>query len=101
MQQNDDVIPDTGLPIERRKRDGMVVKEIHRPHGRFYEGHVASDPNSHVAVRENAKKSQLVNYANRKICHFLKIFQRFFFFLRFKVQSLIPRKESEGKRLQT
>lgn len=93
MQQNDDVIPDTGLPIERQKSDGMVVKEIHRPRGRFYEGHVTSDPNSHVAVRENDKKSQLVNYANRKICDF--------FFLRFKVQSLIPRKESEGKRLQT
>lgn len=67
----------------------MVVKEIHRPHGRFYEGHVTSDPNSHVAVRENDKKSQLVNYANRKDVTFVRYFSVIFFlfFLRFKVQS--------------
>lgn len=67
----------------------MVVKEIHRPHGRFYEGHVTSDPNSHVAVRETDDKGQLVSYANLKIRHRRKIFRRhfFFFFLRFKEQS--------------
>ncbi|PFX32203.1 A disintegrin and metalloproteinase with thrombospondin motifs 8 [Stylophora pistillata] len=59
LQPNDDVIPDTGLPIERRKRDGVVVKEIHHPHGRFYEGQLTSDPNSHVTVRETDKKGQL------------------------------------------
>lgn len=51
----------------------MVFKEIHRPHGRFYEGHVTSDPNSHVAVRETDDKGQLVSYANLKIRHGIEI----------------------------
>ena len=61
LEQNDDVIPVMGLPIERRTTDGLLTKEIHRPPGRFYVGHVTSDPESHVAVRETETENQLVS----------------------------------------
>ncbi|XP_078352920.1 A disintegrin and metalloproteinase with thrombospondin motifs 1-like isoform X2 [Oculina patagonica] len=59
LEPNDDVINDGQLSIERRTADGMLTKEIHLTQGRFYVGHVASDPDSHVAVREVDEKGQL------------------------------------------
>ncbi|KAJ7383377.1 metalloendopeptidase [Desmophyllum pertusum] len=55
LEPNDDVITDGGLSIERRTADGLLTKETHRPLGRFYVGHVTSDPKSHVAVRETGE----------------------------------------------
>jgi len=59
LEPNDDVISDGVLPIERLTADGLLTKEIHLPQGRFYVGHVTSDPESHVAVREASNKGQL------------------------------------------
>lgn len=67
LESNDDVITDGGLSIERRTADGLLTKEIHQPQGRFYVGHVASDPDSHVAVREADKKGQLVRIVTTEI----------------------------------
>ena len=53
LQPNDDVINEEGVVVERRTADGLMTRETHVPQGRFYVGHVASDPASHVAVREN------------------------------------------------
>ena len=60
LEPNDDVIVNGGLPIEKLTADGLLVKELHLPQGRFYVGHVTSDPESHVAVRDANKKGQLV-----------------------------------------
>ena len=60
LEPNDDVIPDGALPIERLTADGLLLKETHLPQGKFYVGHVTSDPESHVAVREANNKGQLV-----------------------------------------
>lgn len=59
LEPNDDVITDSVLPIERVTSDGQLTKELHLPQERFYVGHVTSDPESHVAVREVNKKGQL------------------------------------------
>lgn len=67
LEPNDDVITDGVLPIERLTADGLMTKEIHLPQGRFYVGHVTSDPESHVAVRETDKKGQLVRLVTSKI----------------------------------
>ena len=60
LEPNDDVITDGVLPIERLTADGLMTKETHLPQGRFYVGHVTSDPESHVAVRETDNEGQLV-----------------------------------------
>ena len=53
VEPNNDVVDtDQGLSVERRTVGGTLEKEIHFPKGRFYVGHIASDPNAHVAVRE-------------------------------------------------
>lgn len=67
LEPNDDVITDGVLPIERLTAEGLMTKEIHLPQGRFYVGHVTSDPESHVAVRETDKKGQLVRLVTAKI----------------------------------
>lgn len=73
LEPNDDVINDGRLSVERRTADGLLTKEIHLPQGRFYVGHVASDPNSHVAVREADEKGQLVRLLNyQTVRKFLK-----------------------------
>jgi len=59
LEPNDDVISNEGLSVQRRTADGLLTKEVHFPQGRFYVGHVTSDPESHVAVRETEEKSQL------------------------------------------
>lgn len=72
LEPNDDVISNEGLSVQRRTADGLLTKEVHFPQGRFYVGHVTSDPESHVAVRETEEKSQLVteNKINLKtICY--------------------------------
>lgn len=60
LEPNDDVITDGVLPIERLTADGLLTKESHLPQGKFFIGHVTSDPESHVAVREANNKGQLV-----------------------------------------
>ena len=50
----------------------MLTKEIHLPQGRFYVGHVTSDPESHVAVREANNRGQLVRLVTTE-----KIFRNF------------------------
>lgn len=60
LEPNNDVVTDGGLFIERRTTEGLLTKEIYLPQGKFFIGHVTSDPNSHVAVRETEKKGQLV-----------------------------------------
>lgn len=62
LEPNNDVITEGGLFIERRTTEGLLTKEIYLPPGRFFIGHVTSDPNSHVAVRETGKKGQLVRH---------------------------------------
>ena len=66
LEPNDDVISDGVLPIERLTADGLLTKEIHVPQGKFYVGHVTSDPESHVAVREANNKGQLVRLVTSK-----------------------------------
>ena len=62
VEPNNDVVDtDQGLSVERRTVGGTLEKEIHFPKGRFYVGHIASDPNAHVAVREiDEEKGHLV-----------------------------------------
>lgn len=60
LEPNDDVITDGVLPIERLTADGLLTKESHLPQGKFFIGHVTSDPESHVAVREANNNGQLV-----------------------------------------
>ena len=62
VEPNNDVVDtDQGLSVERRTGGGTLEKEIHFPKGRFYVGHIASDPNAHVAVREiDEEKGHLV-----------------------------------------
>lgn len=60
LEPNDDIINNEGLSIERRTADGQLTKAIQFPPGRFYVGHVTSDPQSHVAVRETEEKEHLV-----------------------------------------
>ena len=60
LEPNDDVITDGVLPIERLTADGLLTKETHLLQGKFFIGHVTSDPESHVAVREANNKGQLV-----------------------------------------
>lgn len=60
VEFNDDVITDGVLPIERVTADGLLTKETHSPQEKFYVGHVTSDPESHVAVREANNNGQLV-----------------------------------------
>ena len=78
LEPNDDIIADGELPIERLTADGLLTKEIHLPQGRFYVGHVTSDPESHVAVREANNKGQLVRLATTKqiFGNFLKRIKR-------------------------
>ena len=66
LEPNDDVITNGALPIERLTADGLLTKEIYLPRGKFYVGHVTSDPDSHVAVREASSKSQLVRLVTVK-----------------------------------
>ena len=66
LEPNDDVIIDGVLPIERLTADGLLTKELHVPQGKFYVGHVTSDPRSHVAVREANNKGQLVRLVTGK-----------------------------------
>ena len=66
LEPNDDVISDGVLPVERLTADGLLTKEIHVPQGKFYVGHVTSDPESHVAVREAKNKGQLVRLVTSK-----------------------------------
>lgn len=60
LEPNDDVITDGVLPVERLTADGLLTKEAYLTQGKFYVGHVTSDPDSHVAVREANNKGQLV-----------------------------------------
>ena len=62
VEPNNDVVDaDQGLSVERRTVGGTLEKEIHFPKGRFYVGHIASDPDAHVAVREiDEEKGHLV-----------------------------------------
>ena len=61
LEPNGDVIDNEGLSVERRTADGTLQREIHFPRGRFYAGHVISDPKGHVAVREtDEEKGHLV-----------------------------------------
>lgn len=65
------------LPIERVTADGLLTKELHLPQERFYIGHVTSDPESHVAVREVNKKGQLVRATFFKLQVYETLFQWF------------------------
>lgn len=66
LEPNDDVFTDGMLPIERLTADGLLTKEAYLPQGKFYVGHVTSDPDSHVAVREATSKGQLVRLMTAK-----------------------------------
>ena len=62
VEPNNDVVDiDQGLSVERKTAGGTLENEIHFPKGRFYVGHIASDPDAHVAVREiDEEKGHLV-----------------------------------------
>ena len=61
LNPTDNVIGRGGLSVERRTADGLLTKEIYLPRRRFYVGHVTSDSESHVAVRETEETGELVS----------------------------------------
>lgn len=60
LQRNRNIISKNGLTVERRTHAGLLSKETHFPKGKFYVGHTNSGSESHVALRETARKGQLV-----------------------------------------
>ena len=60
LKHNNDVFGKDGLPVERRTSKGSISKEMHFPKGQFFVGHVSSDSDSHVALRETERLDQLV-----------------------------------------
>ena len=54
-----DVVSPT-LVVMRKTSDNQWEKDLYTPEGQFYQGHVMSDPNSHVAVREMMEDEELV-----------------------------------------
>ncbi|KAK2556766.1 A disintegrin and metalloproteinase with thrombospondin motifs 6 [Acropora cervicornis] len=59
LQRNRNIISKNGLTVERRTHEGLRSKETHFPKGKFYVGHTNSGLESHVALRETARKGEL------------------------------------------
>ena len=60
LEPNNDVVSPT-LVVTTIGR--TWTKKLYKPEGRFYQGHVKSDPNSHVAVRELLRPGEMVKKA--------------------------------------
>lgn len=58
------------LEVVRKTSSHRWSKELYTPNGVFYQGHVTSDPNSHVAVREMMDDGRLVS-VHQIILHFI------------------------------
>ena len=59
LTPSNDVVSPT-LVVMRKISDTQWQKDLYTPEGQFYQGHVTSDPNSHVAVREMEGDEALV-----------------------------------------
>lgn len=66
LRQTTDSISPSGILVQRRTKDGLLEEEIFKPEGKFFHGHVVSDPGSRVALRETGDKGELVRIACSK-----------------------------------
>lgn len=98
LNPNDNVIGRGGLSVERKTADGLLTKEIYHPRGRFYEGHVTSDSESHVAVRETGETGELVS-CKHSVIQYYTVFGFAYFTLSLvdKTRAIFPSSEKQNQ----
>jgi hypothetical protein len=60
VTQTTDPVNPSGIMVHRRTAKGLLEHDIYKPKGRFFHGHVVSDPGSRVALLETGDKGELV-----------------------------------------
>lgn len=60
LEPNDEVVSQS-LVVMKKLPGNIWTQELYTPEGRFLQGHVVSDPNSHVAVRELKRDKEIVS----------------------------------------
>lgn len=60
LKPNDEVVSQS-LVVMKKLPGNKWTQELYTPEGRFLQGHVVSDPNSHVAVRELKRNKEIVS----------------------------------------